>query len=606
MFSSKFNIGVLKHPGYNVGGGIGEAALIGAAFGGAKAIATGQDPLEAALLGGITGGAMSGVTGALLGPSNEVLNGTVATPTANFGTATATDAGITNLVNPQVLPATETLQQDVLANSINNPALTNSGVGIDNLGGISTSQGVGVASTPNIPPVEESSSIMGNANQQAIDNAAVRASAPTNLLGDKGFDLRTTSLAPEGSMVRQGLDFYAKQGELGRPLLAGAAGYGIGALEPKKPPELPKEEKSKLAGYDPEHFTPYDAPRPNPYPQARYTDYRTAADGGVMHSYAQGGIAALADGGQSMGGNQMYPQGMQDHTQYATPSQMPTSAEVVDSGYEMKTDPYMGTPTGFAEGGIARYAYGGSAGDSSQVFYDSQTGQYYTRPFIGTGFQSGYGALGIDPHGGSVRNYIGADGRPVDGGGGKFGDAIASANGNIGSNFQASQATPNVYQQAQQAPMAEYNPNPAQATVSAIASPSYDAMMQGVAPQDFNRVFSQVTSQAPQAPQEKKMAQGGIASFNLGGYASGGNPRLLKGPGDGMSDNIPATIGGRQPARLADGEFVVPADVVSHLGNGSTDAGAKHLYAMMDKVRKARTGRKAQGKQINPAKYLPA
>jgi hypothetical protein len=102
------------------------------------------------------------------------------------------------------------------------------------------------------------------------------------------------------------------------------------------------------------------------------------------------------------------------------------------------------------------------------------------------------------------------------------------------------------------------------------------------------------------------MASGGIAGYNLGGYASGGNPRLLKGPGDGMSDNIPATIGGRQPARLADGEFVVPADVVSHLGNGSTDAGAKHLYKMMDKVRKARTGSKKQGKQIKPGKFLPA
>lgn len=98
-------------------------------------------------------------------------------------------------------------------------------------------------------------------------------------------------------------------------------------------------------------------------------------------------------------------------------------------------------------------------------------------------------------------------------------------------------------------------------------------------------------------------AQGGITS--LGGYAAGGNPRLLKGPGDGMSDNIPATINGRQPARLADGEFVIPADVVSHLGNGSTEAGAKQLHAMMDRVRKARTGNKKQGKQIVAAKYLP-
>jgi hypothetical protein len=95
------------------------------------------------------------------------------------------------------------------------------------------------------------------------------------------------------------------------------------------------------------------------------------------------------------------------------------------------------------------------------------------------------------------------------------------------------------------------------------------------------------------------MAQGGIAQLSVGG-------KLLSGNGDGMSDSIKANIGGKQEARLGDGEFVVPADVVSHLGNGSTDAGAKQLYSMMDKVRQARTGRKAQGKQINAQKYLPA
>jgi hypothetical protein len=99
----------------------------------------------------------------------------------------------------------------------------------------------------------------------------------------------------------------------------------------------------------------------------------------------------------------------------------------------------------------------------------------------------------------------------------------------------------------------------------------------------------------------QRMAAGGST---LGGYSDGG--RLLKGPGDGMSDNIPAKIGRKQPARLAEGEFVVPADVVSHLGNGSTDAGAKQLYAMMNKVRHARTGNPRQGKQINPRRYMPA
>ena len=106
----------------------------------------------------------------------------------------------------------------------------------------------------------------------------------------------------------------------------------------------------------------------------------------------------------------------------------------------------------------------------------------------------------------------------------------------------------------------------------------------------------------PSAYRPYRYVGGGIAS--LGGYSDGG--RMLKGPGDGMSDSIPASIGRKQPARLADGEFVVPADVVSHLGNGSTDAGAKQLYSMMNKVRNARTGNPKQGRQIQPRKYLPA
>ena len=104
----------------------------------------------------------------------------------------------------------------------------------------------------------------------------------------------------------------------------------------------------------------------------------------------------------------------------------------------------------------------------------------------------------------------------------------------------------------------------------------------------------------------QEAAGGGImGASSLGGYAAGGNPRLLRGPGDGMSDNIPAMIGKKQPARLADGEFVVPADVVSHLGNGSTEAGAKRLHEMMNKVRRDRTGSSKQGKQIVAAKYMP-
>jgi hypothetical protein len=105
------------------------------------------------------------------------------------------------------------------------------------------------------------------------------------------------------------------------------------------------------------------------------------------------------------------------------------------------------------------------------------------------------------------------------------------------------------------------------------------------------------------------MARGGMSQqFDLGGYSDGG--RLLRGPGDGVSDSIPASIGKRrQPARLADGEFVVPARIVSELGNGSTEAGARKLYAMMDRIQKARGKTVGKGKvAANPraAKYLPA
>ena len=91
-------------------------------------------------------------------------------------------------------------------------------------------------------------------------------------------------------------------------------------------------------------------------------------------------------------------------------------------------------------------------------------------------------------------------------------------------------------------------------------------------------------------------AGGGLASLSKGYYLGGST--------DGMADKVPATIDGAEPARLSDGEFVVPADVVSHLGNGNSDAGAKQLYSMMDRVRKARTGTTKQGTEINPRKYL--
>ena len=104
---------------------------------------------------------------------------------------------------------------------------------------------------------------------------------------------------------------------------------------------------------------------------------------------------------------------------------------------------------------------------------------------------------------------------------------------------------------------------------------------------------------------QMNFANGGLS--DLGGYSDGG--RLLRGPGDGVSDSIPAMIGKKQPARLADGEFVVPARIVSELGNGSTEAGARKLYAMLDRVQSARrktVGKGKVAKNSRAERYLPA
>jgi hypothetical protein len=112
---------------------------------------------------------------------------------------------------------------------------------------------------------------------------------------------------------------------------------------------------------------------------------------------------------------------------------------------------------------------------------------------------------------------------------------------------------------------------------------------------------------SPNAPTFYAAEGGGIASLpGPQEPAPGAVEGMLSGPGDGMSDSIPANIDGKQEARLSDGEFVLPADVVSHLGNGSSKSGSQRLYAMMDSIRQARTGNPDQGKQINPGAYLPA
>ena len=168
---------------------------------------------------------------------------------------------------------------------------------------------------------------------------------------------------------------------------------------------------------------------------------------------------------------------------------------------------------------------------------------------------------------------------------------------------KAALGTQNIDNPAKQAPYS--NVGVAAAPVSPPATPTAP-----YAHQDIYKILNKLVAgsqPAPYAPRPPPDYALGPAQPPLtSGFAKGGLMGMyLGGPTDGMADNIPARIAGGQEARLSDGEFVLPADVVSHLGNGNSDAGAKVLHGMMNKIRKARTGTTQQGKRINPNKLIP-
>jgi len=301
--------------------------------------------------------------------------------------------------------------------------------------------------------------------------------------------------AEAAKTIYQGFGTMGKTATLALPGIGGAMG--------EKPDALPGEEEYSSQSTLAPNFQGYVPSRPNPYYRAQYTRY--AAGGGLMDAYQAGGpverMSQMNTAMNPQGG--LYPMGMIDKTQYATPTQRPVSAELVTDApaYERSNPMLMA-----------------AGGDTRKKKRASLTAERTINA--------------LDP----------------------------------------------------------YN-----AAIAQLNNARYGANMSGIGA--LNPAMSSLGELPVVAG-----AKGGIA--DLGGYSDGG--RMLKGPGDGMSDSIPATIGGRQPARLADGEFVVPADVVSHLGNGSTDAGAKKLYAMMDKIRKARTGKKKQAPAVNTGRFMPA
>jgi hypothetical protein len=335
------------------------------------------------------------------------------------------------------------------------------------------------------------------------------------------------------------------------PAAGSFLGSNVGTIGSAAIPLLAADQQSAPTGYTEDeydrylkgyklgpNYQAYEAPRPNPYYRAQY-----AAEGGIMKLQGGGGpverMSMMNTAMNPQGG--LYPQGMIDKTQYATPTQRPVSAELMmDAPAYERSNPML-----MAEGGIARYRNRGQV-NVLQDYIDRQ-GQQQMSPLSRSPNM---------PDGGIYRDTDVDTARK---------DALTATMIRLGKIGKG-------------------------AGIKASALPKTSIKGLG----DIRGA----------TPEVEQAAAGGTMRYNLGGYSDGG--RMLKGPGDGMSDSIPATIAGKQPARLADGEFVVPADVVSHLGNGSTDAGAKKLYGMMAKIRKARTGKKKQAPAVKANKYMPA
>jgi len=368
---------------------------------------------------------------------------------------------------------------------------------------------------------------------------------------------------------------------------------GVNSILSAKPTSayIPPDSKYKggqLANfkYDPDRYTPADVP---PLPYA----YRQMAMGGL----AMGGPAPT--------------------TNFANPAQ----SMMGTSQYSMATDPMSGNiaQRNMAGGGLAsisNFAGGGVTGSGQMqlnvpINIDDAGNAPYTPAGGGFGGGGGYAPPG-GPQGGSMGSLAsllkGAQGQPTAG-------AAPQAQG-----AQAQGAQMNMQDNAQSAQGMSNDVNgftPIQTNQGTLLAGQFLQGLSGM-PQAQNASNAMGNRQygmpanggkpaaygSPAYEPPIGMASGGIAS--LGMYSDGG--RLLRGPGDGVSDNIPARIGQRQEARLADGEFVVPARIVSELGNGSTEAGAKRLYKMMDNVQSARKKSIGKGKfaqNTKAYKHLP-
>ena len=326
-----------------------------------------------------------------------------------------------------------------------------------------------------------------------------------------------------------------------------------------------------------------DFGRPQSYfPNAGYQQI-TQEEAKKLRGYAGGGPVEAMSNANAIGANTGYPMANVNKATYATPYQTPVAQNVVQGSADTGVNSMTGEMNEFANGGIT------GSGNLDLSIPLNLGG--------GAGGANGYQAAGS---GGNQQrqNSLGIT-QPQGGGLGQFGQGFG------GMRAPFVQTGENINGGA---------PRQAQAGASAAGISQLRSLFGGgLGAYNFGLYGGQPTS-AAQGPESRMalLANGGLSAASggmshLGDYSDGG--RLLKGPGDGVSDSIPATIGKKQPARLADGEFVVPARIVSELGNGSTEAGARKLYAMLDRVQAARKKSIGKGKVANNSradKLLPA
>jgi hypothetical protein len=269
--------------------------------------------------------------------------------------------------------------------------------------------------------------------------------------------------------------------------------------------------------------------------------------------FAVGGPVETMSAQNAVGQNQSYPQAGLQTAMYSNPMmQRPVSSNVIDQGVDTNVDPYTGEEK-FSDGGVT----------------DDDTDKPLTK--------SQKAARGLNQAYTDQEKARQQQLATVKGIGDKFDEGIIprSRTQQMTSPYSAAQAEFAKLAKKTKTPIAQM-PKTNLGDIDSYMDTPVDA------------------------------ANGGIM-HGLGGYSDGG--RLLKGPGDGVSDSIPAVIGSKQPARLADGEFVIPARIVSELGNGSTEAGARQLYAMMERIQKNRKKSIGKGKiAVNSKadKHLPA